>query len=461
MGKALLIMVMGVGLYISIGQMGTQETLFKTTSEQAEYEEEVLAREIARSGFNMAMGIARRNGANLSGAVNDIRNGRSAMTGEHQGGTYSVEAWLSDGFSITIESTGTYGGAEYVMLDKYAMPVLLAQRCSQLDARFLESQAGYCSAIYLQRHPAGAEAADLPAPEMIFAAGHNGDNNLVDVNKIIAQGTQMDFFIGVDKDCSTRAPGTSGPRNYDVDSHVFSAGDYDHVHHALDIPAGSPELMSESVWGFVEQNPANVQKWRIAWEDLHYPEWNAPAITDPQQSLQALKRFGYEGRGWPQTDINGYRALRDYYRSTYPNDGTSRAYRPDFSDQVVEVWLTEIDPATAPDICTITLPEPPPGGGEPPLPPPPDPDPIPPPPDPVPDPDPIPPPPDPVPDPDPVPPPPVACACPGNGNNNKTVQIMHRPPGNEGNERLICVSINGWENGHRDTHNDYVVCQGN
>jgi len=418
MGKALLIMVMGAGLYIAIGQVGTQETLIETAADQAAYEEEVLAREIARSGFNMAMAIARSHGSNLQNAIEEIHGEGEAMTGEHQGGTYSVRAWLGDGFSIIIESTGTFADAEHNMDDSYRVPILMDERCSQLDVRFLESATGYCSAVYLQQHPVGAEPDEIPPPEMIFSAGHYADNVGVDVDKVIAQGTQMDFFIGVDKDCSTRP---SVPSEYDVDSHVYNASDYDHDHHSLNVPFGSPEQMTESIWGFVEQHPENRQKWRIGWEDQHIVAWDNPASQDPENSLQALKHFGYDGDGWPITDQFGYRDLRDY------------GSRPDFSDQVIELWLTPIDPATEPDICRVIVEDPPPGGGDP------DPDPEP----------------DPDPDPDPA-----ACSCPGNGNQNRKIAIMHRPPGNELNEHVICVSVNGWERGHRDRHNDYVVCEG-
>ena len=436
MGKALLIMVMGAGLYISIGQMGTQETLIATAADQAGYEEEVLAREVAKSGFNMAMAIARMHGSNLQEAIQEINGDDGAMTGEHQGGMYSVRAWLGDGFSITIKSTGTFADAEHTMDDSYRVPVLLAQRCSQLDVRFLESAAGYCSAIYLQRHPAGTEADEIPLPEMIFSAGHYADNVGVEVDKVIAQGTQMDFFIGVDEDCSTRIPDDQGgPRAYDVDSHVYNASDYDHDHHSLDVPLGSPEQMTESIWGFVEQHPDSTQMWRIGWEDQHITLWDNPMSTDPANSLQALKHYGYDGDGWSTRDALGYRALRDY------------GSRPDFSDQVIELWLIPIDPATEPDICTVSI-EGSSLSGE-------DPDPYP----------------DPDPecdssgsgndcdDPDPYPETP-GCMCPGNGNQNRKIAIMHRPPGNESNEHVICVSISGWERGHRNRHNDYVVCEG-
>lgn len=420
MGKALLIMVMGVGLYIAIGQVGTQESLIETAADQAGYEEEVLAREISRSGFNIAMAIARKHESNLQAAIEEIHGGEEAMIGDHQGGRYDVRAWLGDGFSITIESTGEYEDAEYVMKDSYRIPVLMAERCSALDVSFIESAAGYCSAVYLQRHLPGADAGELPAPEMIFSSGHYGDNVGVDVDKIIAQGTQMNFFIGVDQNCSTRP---AIPRNYDVDSHVYNASDYDHEHHALEIPTGAPEHMTESIWGFVEQHPENSQKWRIGWEDQHNVDWDDYSSTNPRSSLQALKHFGYDGDGWPTRDALGYRALRNY------------GSRPDFSDQVVEVRLTSVDPILFPEICNVTPLEPPPGGG-----------------DPIPDPDP-----DPDSDPEPEQ---QACACPGNGNQNRKVAIMHRPPGNESNEHIICVSQQGWENGHRNRHNDYVVCEG-
>jgi hypothetical protein len=466
MGKALLIMVLGTGLFVSMGYMSTQEGLVRTASQQAGYEEEVLAREIARSGFNVAMGIIRPYGANLLDAVNAVNGTAGVMSGSHQGGEYRVRARLLEGFTVEVIATGYFGGhwdgetyedgARHVMADRYQVPVLMARRCSALRVQFIQSQAGYCSAIYLQRYPLGVTAANLPAPEMLFAASHNADYDTLTVNKYVDAGTQMNFFIGVDQNCSTRPGGASGPistvRAYDVLSHVYRASDYDYVHQALELQVERLDDMSESPWALVEQHPDDNQRWRIGWEDIHNTSWLNRNTTNPRNSLYALKEFGYDtngdgrGDGWTQRDSYGYRLLRD---------GSL-----DLSDQVVQVQLQYVNPSTSGGVCQTALASTTTSGGgggttsggttsggttsggttsggttsggttsggttsggttstS-----------------------------------------PVGCACP-QGGNDKKVAVMHRPPGNEANEHVICVSRNGART-HLRQHNDYEICEGN
>ncbi len=237
MGKALLIMVLGTGLYIAISQFGTQDALVQTAERQGHYDEGVIAREIARSGFNVGMGIIRPFGANLLGATNAVNGAGGVMSGEHQGGEYRVRARLVNGSTIELTSAGYYGGhwvhgqyvggARSVMSDRYTIPVLSSRQCSVLKVKFLQSQAGYCSAIYLQRYPFGQPIDSPPTPEMLFAASHNADYDTLTVTKYIDAGTQMNFFIGVDQNCSTRP---ANPRGYDVLHHVYNPHDYDYVH---------------------------------------------------------------------------------------------------------------------------------------------------------------------------------------------------------------------------------------
>src|SRR5690606_27913629 len=358
MGKALLIMVLGTGLYLAVTQFGTQDALVGTAERQGEYQEEIIAREIARSGFNVAMSMIRPYGGDLLGAVQVVNGERGDMRGEHQGGEYRVKARLVGGFTIELASTGYFGGrwvngeyrdgAKHVMTDRYTIPVLNSRSCSVLKVRFLDSQAGYCSAIFLQRYPFGVPLDSPPTPEMLFAASHNddyndgmGDNDLT-VTKYIDAGTQMNFFIGVDENCSTRP---HNPRGYDVLSHVYNPRDYDHLHYALDIDVEELREMEESIWALVEQHPVDNQRWRIGWEDIHNTSWDRPEGTDPRNSLQALKLYGYDlnndgrGDGWTRPSPTDYRRLRDG--------------QLDLSDQVVEVTLEPVDPAITGGECSV------------------------------------------------------------------------------------------------------------
>ena len=54
MGNGLLILVFGAVLGATVLSFQQKQTALETTERQAEYEEEVLAREIARSAYNIA-----------------------------------------------------------------------------------------------------------------------------------------------------------------------------------------------------------------------------------------------------------------------------------------------------------------------------------------------------------------------------------------------------------------------
>lgn len=434
MGKAILIIVLGAGLFVARGFLGSQETAQRTTMEQVSYEENVLAREIARSGFNVAMGRLRQFGDSLHHGVNAINGADGYMEGDYQGGTFRVRVEPITGSSVEVISTGYFGGAfdqhgEYAggaihrmddLIGRYDLPTppLSAKECSHLETRFLQSVAGYCSAVYLQRSLLGVPDDEQPEPEMIFAAGHNRNGSGMTVDKYIQAGTQMNFFIGVDQNCSTKPPNWM---TYDVENHTFNPHDYDHIHYALTGNIDDLGRMEESIWGLIEQHPQNNQRWRIAWEDQHLTKWDKPNSNNPQESLQATKRLGYRGNGWPTADAWGYRTLEDF------------GNQPDFSDQVIDVSLSPVASSLCEPIAQAEIPEEPEEPEDPTL----EPE-----------------------DPEESMDSPL-CKC-NNGKppKNGKLAVMHRPPGNPANEHVICISESGWLNGHIG-HDDYVVCRSN
>ncbi len=480
MGKALLLLVFGSSLVLGKQLLSSHESENRSATDQRNYQENVLAREIATSAFNVGMGEIRAYGERLRDGVQTFNGttnaGRTATitSGKYAGGKYTVRADMTSGHSVRITSDGYYGryvdrdGREqwrgHVRLhDEYRVRVLTARERSIINVSFLESQAGYCSAVFLQVFTADTPAGQKPAPMLLFAPDNRDRGTSRPAREIIVNtGTQMNFFIGVDQNCSER-PATmnscqartyasSYPFNYahyrtdGTNAGTTSSGNgkFDYLHYALEVEAGSLDQATEAMWGVVEQNPANRNRWRIGWEDIHNTAWNLPTSSTPSASLQATKRLGYDGRGWPDSDALGYGLLRDY------------GSRPDFSDQVIEVTMTPTDtPAgqaritaerAALTACGLPVPEEF-------QPPPPTPDPTP---TPTPDPTPTS---DPTPTPTPTTPPPTdqngsSCSCQG----NKNVYLFHRPPGNQSNVRRICISENGL-NGHRN-HNDYVICRG-
>lgn len=470
MGKALLVIVLGAGLVLTTQLLNVTEHESETAKDQTEYREEVIAREIAHSAFNVGMGVVRATGDDIQSGIRDLNGasgkGRSGSykSGRFASGTYTVTAEQTSGHSVRIVATGVYGDAKYTMHDEYSVPVpvLSAQKDALLEVDFLESHASYCSAVFYQAYTPKMKAGTIPTPILLFPPAARHDLAEEPSQTVYAEaGTQMNFFIAVDKDCSTQLQFASltecGTRGK-AQGYSFSASDFDYLHYALDVEAGALDRAKESSWAFVHQKPGDTQRWRIAWEDMHFAEWTNPAEADkdnPEQSLEALKRLGYDGTGW--TMVGAYTLLQDFWlRSGQPSNGRSTSYRPDFAAQVIEARLVssdapnffgqmtaarakqakcgeEIDepitnvPDEVPAEVQEQLQEIEQAGGT-----------------------------NVVETPVVTPDDPLttfACSCTNNGQNNKTA-IIHRPPGNESNEQYLCVGTPSVANAHMKNHND-------
>ena len=204
---------------------------------------------------------------------------------------------------------------------------------STMNVKFIDSMAGYCSSVYLQQNipiaygdstsaTTGTVSADgkwfIKNPEMIFVAGHNRNGLDVEPADIVLDtGTRINFFIGVDPDCSEKGKVVT----------EFDLSVYDWIHYALETDHDVLE-MEEGKYSILEVNPAHDQQWRIAFEDL-------PSFSEAQHADIKLNGYGgswdnvlqtYGGTGWG-TDSDGYKQLNDY------------GWKPDYSDQVIEVTL--------------------------------------------------------------------------------------------------------------------------
>lgn len=472
MGKAALLITFSAALFVALGLLGQTETERHTAQTQADYENGVVAREIARSGFNVAMGILRDHGNDIHAAIKAINRhgtGKKYLEGEHQGGTFRAQAELVNGAVVRVTAVGYHGG-EFVRLKgdedaeagwcrqadpfsgehytgachtmsdltgdspiyEYELPsgdpLTSKFACGKLDVEFIDSMAGYCSAVYLVRTlPSGVDEdgetllyGEPEDPEMLFIPGNDRDGQTLSISKHVRGGTRMNFFIGVDKDCSYRSTSTSVEGYPTFTGSEESPSPYDHLHFALMEDVSAFDKMTETPWAFTEMHPSGIdesgptarQRWRIGWEDQHITDWDDPNSNDPTRSLQALKRHGYDGVGWPDTDGRGYRELRDY------------GSRPDFSDQVVEVVL--MDEADE----SLCYPEE--EAEEPPAEEPPAEDTS------------------------------ATCGCPKNNKQDHKVAIWHhegqgKGKGNTGQE--ICIAESAVSH-HLANHNDHVICRG-
>lgn len=364
-------MVVGVFLGVVTLVNQSREAALETTRVQASYEHEVLAREIARSASAMALSKAQQAGGDLDGAVGlingTLRNGSpnydGVMTGAQQGGSFNSQASLIDGQNVRIVTTGFFGEAQHTIEDTYSIVLLEAEDTSTVSVSLPTSMTNYCSAVFLQRiiprgnsghgnnedgvdssNEGGApledsnpdyddESGHVPynsqawiteAPEMVFESGRyrsasESTTTLQDL--VLTPGTRLNFFIGVDRDCSEEGLWVEN----------FNSEAYDWIHYALDRNASLYDFV-EGRFAMVEQHYENDQRWRIAFEDEQ--DYSKHKLSDVKVNGYGgdwdplAKTYG--GTGWT-TDADYYRQLEDFN------------WKPDFNDQVLDVTLNPCD----------------------------------------------------------------------------------------------------------------------
>ncbi|MCH8246011.1 MAG: hypothetical protein IH951_06350 [Bacteroidetes bacterium] len=366
MGQGLLIIVFGVVLGASILMFQQKQTALETTERQTGYEEEILAREIARSAYDIAKNLVSAAGNDLSEAIANV-NGRltngapdynGELTGVYQGGNYSAQAFMIDGQNIQIRATGWFGDAEHIINENFYVKMLTVQDSSKVEIEFLQSMAGYCSAVFLQRFiPNTGQKPTMTGnfgkssksskskknsmkgyalgkmvlsddekywilpPEMLFDSGHNrtGMDEIIatPADIVLSPNTRVNFFIGVDKNCSEEG----------VWEEKYKEDRYDYIHNALEEDTQNLEDLQEGPYSMIEAHATDVQTWRIAFEDLR-------SFSVKQHEDIKANGYGgswdpyyetYGGSGWMYKDSKGYRKLKDF------------GQKPDFSDQVIEV----------------------------------------------------------------------------------------------------------------------------
>ena len=417
MGKYSLLLVAAFGIAGASAFLTSKETDVKASANQGSYEADVIAREIARSAYNAGAADINRHGTDIDAALlafgapaTNCANGKAACsrrTGEMLGGTFVVEASPDGGNGVDIYASGTFGydadrkrvERSHAINESQSVDVLQVDpsgQCGKLKIQFVDSRAGYCSAIFLQRTIDGQTL----APEMVYAPGknRNGARNL-GYEVALLPGTQMNFAIGVEntRNKSWTCDGTSSrgalpsayrpvggnairpaaetPEARSAFRTLLAAYDYDEnhfdwVHWALDGPSLRAGESKEAPWAMVETDPDNDQRWRIAFEDQ--PLWNLdsddPNYDNPNESLWATKRFGYDWSGSFQTkgsDGKGDGWTDSQRVQIVENAGSDEGYSvsyiggsdgfhdlrdtgspADFSDQVI---MVEVLPA--PDLC--------------------------------------------------------------------------------------------------------------
>ena len=316
----------------------SQRNSVEADGRQSDRDEEILAREIARSGHNMIMSQARQLHAQnpsllLHEIVAQVNGADGKIEQNYQGGSY--EAWLVSTSPSTVASVaiGKYGKASHRMQTASAegsvggptMPDLLeVTEPSELTVTFLESMAGYCSGIYLERILPDVASHLQPAPELIFAPGNNRDGAAATFSAVLDPGTRMNFILAVDADFNCEK------RNVPVS---ISHWTYDYTRPALITDVEDLVDLQEGKYAMIQERPGSPGIWRIAFEDLVFSDAKLADVKANGYGSTNWHHGSYGGTGWSATNGQGYFLLNDY------------GHMPDFSDQVIEIELTPVTPS--------------------------------------------------------------------------------------------------------------------
>lgn len=332
MGKYSLLIALGAVTALTVLSLQAERTSLDTNKQQSRRQGELIARQIARSGYNSVLSQARiENGDDKT--VSEIVSDVGTLEGEYEGGEY--EAWLKKisptafkavsigrfevaGEEVTYRIGDGYGGNTMVKAPEVETP-------STLNVTFEQSMAGYCSAIYLKRVLPDTKPKNQPEAEMVFAPGNNRNGATTTFDKTIQPGTKLNFILAVDADhhCEKRG-NTSVPLNSDF---------YDYTRKSFSQDKQDLHKMEEAPYGMVEETTVGGgQGWRVSFEDLVFDEpklWDVKENGYPNGGTNwNSQKQTYGGEGWKKNS-DGVRDLRDFGEI------------PDFSDQVIKIGVSD------------------------------------------------------------------------------------------------------------------------
>lgn len=336
MGKLVILIATAAILGTGMVLFQVDRSSIATDAKQADRQAQILAREIARTGHNIMVSKARKMQVQypdtpLEDIVAQI-NGQNGLgiTGAHGGGTYTAKLVLTSASTFAVEAVGTFQTSEHeVATVRETEAGFLAEGTLEVDEptilkmTFLESMAGYCSAVYVQRLSpvtvAGVTTYSADTPELAFVPGNNRDGDSVQPADFVLQpGERVNFILAVDADFSCEDRGKNVP---------VTDPSFDYTRNALENEIDvDTEDLQEGHYAMIQEKPGSPGVWRIAFEDLYFSD---AKLADVKQNGYGgdwnKRKQTYGGKGWNGTDANGYWRLSDY------------GDKPDFSDQVIEI----------------------------------------------------------------------------------------------------------------------------
>lgn len=119
MGKGIFIIIVGTLLFVAVKQNASSETQFQASELKVEYQEDVIAQEIAMSAYSIAERRAQLIGgpadsivAALNGYYAGLPNPNGYTSGSFQDGTYEISATRVGSDLVTLHAKGMFGDAE-------------------------------------------------------------------------------------------------------------------------------------------------------------------------------------------------------------------------------------------------------------------------------------------------------------------------------------------------------------
>ncbi len=344
---------------------------------QSARQSELLARELAHSGLNEIIAAAKNIEDNSTWddiddfmsqvdypVIRQLDNGKYKAWLEAGAGGEAYFAKAEGYYYYTDPVSGALDSAYHLITTNKAMiptvdpatPVcgddgVLCVECAEgeecaeeyeLHVTFIESQAGWCSAIFLQQYIPDPDSESGYTEEigLVFDSGKNRDGQSTTFSQLLVPGTQMNFILAADADCSEQGDTGVVYENITWTACGYPGGPYGgefcHSHPALEFETGDITDMTEGTFAMVEQSSFNENIWRIAFEDLEvfsvdqHNDIKINGYGNEVWELVPLIGWSYGGDGW-NIDVQGYRDLEDW------------GNQPDYSDQVIEIELVPVE----------------------------------------------------------------------------------------------------------------------
>lgn len=347
MGKYSLLLSLSVVGAVTILSFQSGQTALDTSERQSQRQGEVIARQIARSGYNSVLSEARQ-AEETEEKVGQIVSDVDTIRGEYEGGVY--EAWLEkiSPTAYKAVSVGRFSVADRVVKHKmgngYAKNVPSPPEIEQPSRLKLEysgtGRTGYCSAVYLQRTLPDRPNDEQPEPELLYPPSDE-ERSPAMYDETMQPGTKINFILAVYEKRNNWDDNCGGREGENVD---LDGGYYDQTYRSFERNSESElRRLQETGRSIVEEIDGGKQDWRIAFEGYEgfsdeqlwdIKENGYPTDVRPRSLPQIWRRANTYGGDGPNKNPNGLRNFEEGYQ-----------YRPDFNDEVFRA--TTLAPPTS------------------------------------------------------------------------------------------------------------------